>query len=160
MLINSITAKAEAKEGQSGQPASRRENHQLSSVALVGSPSGAGCSKGQLSSFVLFVSLVLLINLCPPFELDFGIQPLRMPNQRQCLGYFESSLQFVRLMFRNPMRMEARATRYTLAEARVLGKMAKVWYIKKKIKKLGKKLKKHTIAVPMFTAIPIYEHSY
>lgn len=72
----------------------------------------------------------------------------------------EKFLKIVKLMFSNPIKMNQRVVRYTMAEARVLGKMAKVWYIKKKIKKLSKKLKKHTIAVPVFTAIPIYEHSY
>lgn len=125
---------------------------------------------GQFSSLLLFASLVLFLNLCPPFQLDFdqprtqqwpqARQLLAPSNQRACLSYFESGLQFVRLIFTNPMRLEARASRFSLAEARMLGKMAKVWYIKKKIKKLSKKLKKHTIAVPVFTAIPIYEHSY
>lgn len=76
-----------------------------------------------------------------------------MKNLRTCFKFFE-------LMFTNPIRLNRRRTRSIQAEARVLGKMAKVWYIKKKIKKLSKKLKKHTIAVPVFTAIPIYEHSY
>lgn len=74
--------------------------------------------------------------------------------------YLKRCLEFIKLMFTNPMRLNRRTMRYTLADARVLGKMAKMWYIKKKIKKLSKKLKKHTIAVPVFTAIPIYEHSY
>ena len=76
------------------------------------------------------------------------------------LNQIQSCLKFAKLMFSNPMRLGKRTMRYTQAEAKILGKMAKVWYIKKKVKKLGKKLKKHTIAVPVFTAIPIYEHSY
>ena len=72
----------------------------------------------------------------------------------------QTCFDFAKLMFSNPTRLSKRTTRFTLSEARILGKMAKVWYIKKKVKKLSKKLKKHTIAVPVFTAIPIYEHSY
>lgn len=72
----------------------------------------------------------------------------------------QACLKFVELMFTNPLKLGVRRTRSIQAEAKVLGKMAKMWYIKKKIKKLSKKLKKHTIAVPVFTAIPIYEHSY
>ena len=52
------------------------------------------------------------------------------------------------------------STNVMFADAKVLGKMAKVWYIKKKLKKVAKKLKKKTIALPVITAIPIYEHSY
>lgn len=154
------------------------------------------CGKSQLSSFILFASLIILINLCP-FQNDFDETPVagrdNLPNvanksplgggitevnygldlpitaqqvqQAQnyadsYLSYLQTSWQFVRLMFSQPLRLNKRVLRYTQAEARVLGKMAKVWYIKKKIKKLSKKLKKHTIAVPVFTAIPIYEHSY
>lgn len=57
------------------------------------------------------------------------------------LSYLQTSFDFVRLMFSQPLRLNKRVTRCTQAEARVLGKMAKVWYIKKKIKKLSKKLK-------------------
>lgn len=74
--------------------------------------------------------------------------------------YLKSGLTFMQLMFTNPVKLGTRRLRVTLADAKVIGKMAKVWFIKKKIKKLSKKLKKHTIAVPVFTAIPIYEHSY
>lgn len=55
---------------------------------------------------------------------------------------------------------ESSRNQHGLVEGKIFKKVAKVLYIKKKIKKLGKKLKKHTIAVPVFTAIPIYEHSY
>lgn len=82
-----------------------------------------------------------------------GIANYMMRNLQSCF-------KFVELMFTNPMKLGVRQTRSIQAEAKVLGKMAKMWYIKKKIKKLSKKLKKHTIAVPVFTAIPIYEHSY
>jgi hypothetical protein len=139
--------------------------------------------KSQLSSFILFASLIILINLCP-FQTDLDdaspghligkpaafpaineISLARLQQRTQFhagsyLSYLRASLEFVRLMFSQSLRLNKRVTRHTLAEARVLGKMAKVWYIKKKIKKLSKKLKKHTIAVPVFTAIPIYEHSY
>lgn len=81
-------------------------------------------------------------------------------NSAAYLANLQSCLKFIGLMFTNPIRLGKRTTRSIQAEAKVLGKMAKVWYIKKKIKKLSKKLKKHTIAVPVFTAIPIYEHSY
>lgn len=74
--------------------------------------------------------------------------------------HLNTCFKFIALMFTNPIKLGKRTMRYTVADAKVLGKMAKVWYIKKKIKKLSKKLKKHTIAVPVFTAIPIYEHSY
>ena len=135
----------------------------------------------QFASCILFLSAVILVNLCPfhsELELiepsDNKPQPQAQPqpqielntmqaNQREdasLAGQLKSCLQFVQLMFTNPVRLGKRTTRFTQAEARVLGKMAKVWYIKKKIKKLSKKLKKHTIAVPVFTAIPIYEHSY
>ena len=163
---------------------------------------GHGPTQGgrQLSSFILFASVVILLNLCPPFNLDSDqalshsksaqhittlntgfsslestMSQLNNPSHSlttrsqvntqnkqhfECTTYLDKCLEFVKLMFTNPMRMSKRTTRFSLAEARVLGKMAKVWYIKKKIKKLSKKLKKHTIAVPVFTAIPIYEHSY
>lgn len=142
-----------------------------------------------MSSFVLFLSVIILVNLCP-FQSDFEPSSGHQDEQQQqpvarmvtfeqnnrpklasenltfsrqyshLLTHMEACLEFVKLMFKNPMKLGKRTTRFTLAEARVLGKMAKVWYIKKKIKKLSKKLKKHTIAVPVFTAIPIYEHSY
>lgn len=142
--------------------------------------------KSQLSSFLLFASLIILINLCP-FQSDFysddvasrttitrqagplssSVWPTSGNNDKELqltsssyLTYLQTSLEFVKLVFRQPLRLNKRVTRCSQAEARVLGKMAKVWYIKKKIKKLSKKLKKHTIAVPVFTAIPIYEHSY
>lgn len=76
------------------------------------------------------------------------------------LSHVQTSVNFMTLMFTNPIKLGQRNLRFTMAEAKVIGKMAKVWFIKKKIKKLSKKLKKHTIAVPVFTAIPIYEHSY
>lgn len=76
------------------------------------------------------------------------------------LTQLRACLKFIGLMFTNPIKLGRRTTGSIQAEAKVLGKMAKMWYIKKKIKKLSKKLKKHTIAVPVFTAIPIYEHSY
>jgi len=138
-------------------------------------------NRNQFSSFILFLSVIILVNLCP-FQPEFGAQ--NFGEQKFCpdetkvgpmgsvgssaqrstlqgyLAHLEDGLHFVRLIFTNPMRLSKRATRSTLAEAKVLGKMAKMWYIKKKIKKLSKKLKKHTIAVPVFTAIPIYEHSY
>lgn len=153
----------EQPEQQEGR--ARQSNNQVSSAVIMNT---GHTGKGQFSSFILFAALIVLLNLCPPFQLDFDndrqqvapINRLQLPSQQQYLSYFETSLQFVRLVFRSPLRLDARTTRYSLAEARVLGKMAKVWYIKKKIKKLSKKLKKHTIAVPVFTAIPIYEHSY
>lgn len=140
----------------------------------------------QLSSFVLFLSVVILVNLCPFdsetnwFAAKFAHTNLMTANQKQTSddastqlnnfmrpppgyvpGQFASSfVEVVRLVFTQPVRLSRRTTYSTFAEAKVLGKMAKMWYIKKKIKKLSKKLKKHTIAVPVFTAIPIYEHSY
>lgn len=145
-------------------------------------------NRRQFSSFVLFLSVVVLLNLCP-FHDEFNYEKLHpqtgdnlMPYEKQVpqsinlleqirspmtpmnlnayLVKLDSCLRFVKLMFSNPIRLGPRTVRFTQAEARMLGKMAKVWYIKKKIKKLSKKLKKHTIAVPVFTAIPIYEHSY
>lgn len=127
--------------------------------------------RSQLSSFVLFISVIIIVNLCPfdpqpelsepkmSQQSSFdGSQVARITSNLQaCLG---SSVEFVALMFTSPIKLGQRNLRFTLAEAKVIGKMAKVWFIKKKIKKLSKKLKKHTIAVPVFTAIPIYEHSY
>ena len=134
----------------------------------------------QFSSALLFVAAIVLVNLLP-FEQDLpmgrsssgldsdkleaalekvgGAAGAAQPSPER-LNHIRACIAFVKLMFTNPARLGGRAMRYTQAEARVLGKMAKVWYIKKKIKKLSKKLKKHTIAVPVFTAIPIYEHSY
>lgn len=142
----------------------------------------------QLSSFVLFASVILFVNLCPPFQQDLPAKytndqdrefsksapATKTPSTEEtllgatsgrlppiaCCSWWQNCLRFIRLVFTSPIKLGQRTTRYTQAEAAMLGKMAKVWYIKKKIKKLGKKLKKHTIAVPVFTAIPIYEHSY
>lgn len=143
-------------------------------------------NRKQISSFVLFISAIVILNLCPPFQKDFE-QSSDQANQKTIIQSIldnkssslipeareeiqltfdslarnvEGCLRFAKLMFTNPMRLGKRTNTFSLAEARVLGKMAKVWYIKKKIKKLSKKLKKHTIAVPVITAIPIYEHSY
>lgn len=147
-------------------------------------------SRRQFSSFVLFLSVVVLVNLCP-FHDEFNYEKshpqqtssnlilpendavsssqslnsllaqIRPPmNLNAYLVRLDVCLRFIKLMFSNPMKLGPKTVRFTQAEARMLGKMAKVWYIKKKIKKLSKKLKKHTIAVPVFTAIPIYEHSY
>lgn len=91
-------------------------------------------------------------------QLDSGY--LHQLSSANYLKNLQACFKFIELMFTNPIRLSRRQTRSIQAEAKVLGKMAKMWYIKKKIKKLSKKLKKHTIAVPVFTAIPIYEHSY
>ena len=151
----------------------------------------ASSGRGQFSSLALFLTVIILVNMCPfqrppksgleaevatttrtPIGLgdhlssftgggNFSTMRSRLEStSSNLLGQLEACLEFARLMFKSPLRLSQRTTRFTLAEARVLGKMAKVWYIKKKIKKLSKKLKKHTIAVPVFTAIPIYEHSY
>lgn len=171
-------------------------------VALLGSRNPVGKShqthRKQLSSFILFISVVIFVNLCPFHpELSLfdnapesnieeltnaisqaaggkqiisvhshgGFQTTTRPEVTHESSFLNRCLAFVKLMFTNPIKFNrqrsAHSTRGSLqAEARVIGKMAKVWYIKKKIKKLSKKLKKHTIAVPVFTAIPIYEHSY
>lgn len=156
-------------------------------------------NRKQFSSLILFVSVIIMVNLCPlqpdlepesscvlrERKYDNGdnnnnnfqqycphrgetflsvwsnsINKLSETKASTYRFYLDTCLKFIRLMFTNPMRLGKRTVRYTMAEAKVLGKMAKMWYIKKKIKKLSKKLKKHTIAVPVFTAIPIYEHSY
>lgn len=135
-------------------------------------------NRRQLPSLVLLLTVVVFVNLCA-FHDDLASedQPALVlsnssatHNQIQKIKLQDTSvskwinldecLQFVKLMFSSPIKLGPRRIRFTQAEARMLGKMAKVWYIKKKIKKLSKKLKKHTIAVPVFTAIPIYEHSY
>lgn len=157
-------------------------------------------NRKQFSSLVLFVSVIIIVNLCPPFQPDLEpeVQKCLLKKGSNFVGvnnneasyceqqggetflsvwsdsinklsetrastlryHLNTCLKFIRLMFTNPIKLGKRTVRYTVADAKVLGKMAKVWYIKKKIKKLSKKLKKHTIAVPVFTAIPIYEHSY
>lgn len=167
-----------------------REPERTSKVASM-NPLKLANNRKQFSSFVLFLSVIIIVNLCPfqpDIETCYPTNDSRN-NEQQCsqqqneaetfLALFSSSInkigetktftyrhhmnncfKFIRLMFTNPLRLGKRATRFTVADAKVLGKMAKMWYIKKKIKKLSKKLKKHTIAVPVFTAIPIYEHSY
>lgn len=124
-------------------------------------------NRKQFSSFILFLSVIIIVNLCP-FQHDFGnfeqkaqsFSTSKRSEHQSYIVHIERCYEFVKLMFTNPIRMSGRTTRFMQADAKVLGKMAKMWYIKKKIKKLSKKLKKHTIAVPVFTAIPIYEHSY
>lgn len=136
--------------------------------------------KSQFSSFVLFIFVIILINLCPPFqvpEVEHSVDITSidrmaatelintLSSQYNEQGTYlaeqiESCLRFIKLMFTNPMQLGQKTMRFTLAEAKVLGKIAKVMILKKKIKKFGKKLKKHTIAVPIFTAIPVYEHAY
>ena len=139
-------------------------------------------NRKQFSSFILFLSVIIIVNLCP-FDSDLKEAPQQdatnvskylfhtTAQQEQqssnhlslTSGYLEQMqrcIRFVQLIFTNPIRLNQRTTRFFQADAKMLGKMAKMWYIKKKIKKLSKKLKKHTIAVPVFTAIPIYEHSY
>lgn len=131
-------------------------------------------SRKQLSSFILFLSVVIFVNLCP-FHSDLDLfnsgsyvsrhgQGARLDeaplNLSEDASYLGVCMRFMRLMFTNPVDFSKRSLKVYQADARVIGKMAKMWYIKKKIKKLSKKLKKHTIAVPVFTAIPIYEHSY
>lgn len=126
----------------------------------------------QLPSFLLFLSAIILLNLCP-FQTE--LNPVHETNEDsqtlmsqhvKSTGFsaqlynLEACANFVKLMFTNPLRLDRKATSFFVADAKVIGKMVKVLYIKKKIKKLGKKLKKHTIAVPVFTAIPIYEQSY
>lgn len=160
---------------------------------------GFSSNKQQFSSFILFLSVVIIVNLSP-FQSDLelsqqpndaarvdgsNMEPIAeiMPNKQRhptvatsgeqhgsgylhqlssanYLRNLQACFKFIELMFTNPIRLSGRQTHSIQAEAKVLGKMAKMWYIKKKIKKLSKKLKKHTIAVPVFTAIPIYEHSY
>lgn len=152
----------------------KRTNSASSSKNLIRLTSKSQ-SRNQLSSFVLFISVIIIVNLCP-----FEPQPERTstddpastgmlrPNSAEqvhqalssLLSHVQTSVNFMTLMFTNPIKLGQRNLRFTMAEAKVIGKMAKVWFIKKKIKKLSKKLKKHTIAVPVFTAIPIYEHSY
>lgn len=137
-------------------------------------------NRKQLSSFILFLSVIIFVNLCPFHpELElFNSNNNESTNVIQhkysttkhnynIIGktdnYLNNCFEFIKLMFTNPVNFNKRhgIRRGSIqAEARVIGKMAKMWYIKKKIKKLSKKLKKHTIAVPVFTAIPIYEHSY
>lgn len=118
-------------------------------------------------SYVILIFAAILINLCP-------FEPSQITNYKQ-----ESSFT---LMIRKLFKFDASNNNSSMAkqdvieqqkefikrhqivrllgEAKMLAKMAKIWFIKKKIKKLNKKLKKHTIAVPVITAIPIYEHSY
>lgn len=164
--------KVEANLGP-GRDGTKNQSKATNKARKIAAPAG----KSQLSSFILFASLIIMINLCP-FQTDHQDQTLSTGGQNlprssgllqhkqhydtssSSLTYLRSSFEFVKLMFSQPLRLNKRVTRFTQAEARVLGKVAKVWYIKKKIKKLSKKLKKHTIAVPVFTAIPIYEHSY
>jgi hypothetical protein len=174
-----LPATTNTMDEQQQQPHRRHQPSSINGRLARRSHSG----KSQLSSFILFAGLIILINLCP-FQTDpadesartaVDLQPelagpgsaahlAAQPSQNYAhlyMNYLQASVDFVRLMFSQPpLRLNKRVTRFTQAEARVLGKMAKVWYIKKKIKKLSKKLKKHTIAVPVFTAIPIYEHSY
>lgn len=140
--------------------------------------------KQPFPSFVLLLTVVILFTLSP-FQLRLNNPELsnetqivnqlsptsELLNSERVTGseeapyhrsYFESYvIKFLQTMswFKlNPIKFSCE--RFNQAEAKVLGKMAKMWYIKKKLKKLGKKLKKHTIAVPVFTAIPIYEHQY
>lgn len=134
-------------------------------------------NRKELSSFALFLSVVIFLNLCP-FEqpassntLDRsgiatkqGHQYYEYVARQRDLGYLDATFSFVKLMFKNPIDLSVsertRPMRFMQADAKIIAKMAKMWYIKKKIKKFNKKLKKHTIAVPVITAIPIYEHSY
>lgn len=138
-------------------------------------------NRKQLSSFILFLSVIIFVNLCP-FHPELELFNNNDDNNNNNYHHLNDSkhaaltttqiiqntnlnscFEFIRLMFTNPINFNKRKgiRRGSIqAEARVIGKMAKMWYIKKKIKKLSKKLKKHTIAVPVFTAIPIYEHSY
>lgn len=125
------------------------------------------------SSVVLFLSVILIFNLCS-FRQDFELfeppsesSPMMLASNESTiikkstyLVDIQSYINLVMSLYCKRIRSERETVRFTQVEALMLGKMAKVWYIKKKIKKLGKKLKKHTIALPVFTAIPIYEHSY
>lgn len=117
---------------------------------------------------MLFASSVIILNLCT-FEPDLATYSIgqHVDQPAKSLGSSEqldSCLTLIKRIFSNPLNIPqsrpARHRRVFQADAKVLAKVAKMWYIKKKIKKLNKKLKKHTIAVPVITAIPIYEHSY
>lgn len=133
-------------------------------------------SRKQLSSFILFASTVIFLNLSPPQQssdivnnshpqnlnhAQNELSRLELPDkQRDNIAYW---LSFIEMIFNQPTKgsqLRGKRNQIVLAEAKIIGKIAKMWYIKKKIRKFNKKLKKHTIAVPVITAIPIYEHSY
>lgn len=104
-----------------------------------------------ISSVLIFFIATILINLSP-FEDETAkrsIYEITTNNNNNCSSQLDGAKQ-----------NQNGHSLIMFCEAKMLVKMAKMIYIKKKIKKLNKKLKKHTIAVPVITAIPIYEHSY
>lgn len=119
-------------------------------------------------NFIFWLTTIVLLNLIPnnnnqntqlshlakqQFNTCNGKDTTHISQSTHPMSLFDTLRQSINLI-------SSRSSGITTVNAKVLGKMAKVWYIKKKLKKMAKKIKKHTIAVPVFTAIPIYEHSY
>lgn len=119
-----------------------------------------GMSRHRHPSFIVILLAILVFNLSPLFKLKFSPQqqitryPGRVRLASHLLEPIEATLRriVVALELVEPSPLQV--------EALMLTDMARMWYIKKKIRKIGKKLRKSTIALPIFTTIPIHGHSY
>lgn len=114
---------------------------------------GTSNNRNQFSSFILFVTVIIIVNLCPfqsnltptngsgsdndaPNKLLQGSMnheqlSYQMASANDCaltgnaryLSYIETCVGFVRLMFTNPVRLGKRTTRFIQAEAKTLARM-------------------------------------
>lgn len=132
----------------------------------INANSKSNSNSNSIPSFLILFAAAILINLCP-FESNNEprqvAKRIRIDANNETFSPIEIGLISSgneKLRDNNVELKYIMSKCIMFSEAKMLIKMAKMIYIKKKIKKLNKKLKKHTIAVPVITAIPIYEHSY
>lgn len=111
----------------------------------------ASNSNLRLSSWMVLILAALLLNL-----MDFNANS-RLENRNS--NDFVSNSLINNEQLTNQLTNQ-RSSGFLLVEGRVVGRMARMWYIKKQLKKLNKKLKNTTITLPIITRIPVYDHSY